>query len=370
MSESTTTLQNLRRTIAKELKMPFARRFPSGYSEVDASSTTSKIIDSALTQKDNFWNGSWLYFPSTGEVSLVRSFQANDNAVHLEVPLASTPSAGDDYELHQIWNAVDIHHFINQAILEGGRTWADTVTDETLILEEDKLSYTISGLTRRPWIVTKVFIENRGSVVRGSLQSATSTTAVLESAGILTPVTTPANWRISIYDGTGKGQIRTVASVNGAEVTVTSWTTTPDSTSKYALWDTTDDLSPWIPLDSYTLDAKEYPDTVHFFRRMESWFGMRLRIEYLSEPTELTAEADTTPIPKRWIVPFAVYLMLGQRIMDTKEDREVYSAESERYRIMAEDFRMRNAPHKPDVTLRSAQPRYTYIPNGDPLNWR
>lgn len=371
MAESTTTLQALRRAICVELKMPFFRRYSAGYSEMDASSTTSKVIDSALSQKDGFWNGSWFYNPTTGEVSLVRSFQANDNALHLEVPMAVSPSTGDDYELHSGWNAVDIKHFINQAILEGGRTWSESVTDETLVLQEDKLSYDLTGLTRRVWIMAKVLIENRGSVYRGTLVSATSSTFTVESSSIFTNVVTASNWRVSIYAGTGKGQVRTLSSVTGAEGTISSnWTTTPDSTSKYAFWNTAEEINPWIPIDTLRLDAKEYPDTLEFYKRMESFYGMRIRLEYISEPQELSAESDTTTVPKRWILPYAIHLMMGSRIPDTKTDRETFLNESERYRIMAEDFRTKNAPHKPDVSLKAPHPRYTYIPDQDPLGWR
>jgi hypothetical protein len=370
MSESTQTLQALRRALCIEMKMPFFRRYSAGYSEIDANSTSSKIIDSSLSQKDNFWNGSWFYAPGTGEVSLIRSFQANSNSLALEVPLASTPSAGDDYEIHELWNAIDLRHFINQAILEGGRTWSETITDESLVLEQDKLSYTISGLTRKPWIVTKVFIENRSSVSRGRIQSATNNTFTVESSSTFSSVVTASDWRVSIYYGTGKGQIRTLSSHTGSQGTISAnWTTNPDSTSKYAFWNATEDWSAWIPLDSYTLDSKEYPDTIHFYRRMESFYGMRLRIEYLSEPLELSAESDTTTVPKRWIIPFAAALMMGQRMSDTKSDREIFESESIRYMNMAEDFRTRNAPHKPDITLKTPALRSSYIPNGNPLDW-
>lgn len=285
--------------------------------------------------------------------------------------MASTPSTGDDYELHEIWNAVDIKHFINQAILEGGRTWAETITDETLVLEQDKLAYSITGLSRRPWIVTKVFIENRSSVSRGMIQSATNNTFTVESSSTFGSVVTASDWRVSIYYGTGKGQVRTLSSHTGSQGTISAnWTTNPDSTSKYAFWNAAEDWSAWIPLDSYTTDAKEHPDNIHLYRRMESYYGMRLRIEYLSEPLELSAEADTTTIPKRWLVLYAVSLMKGQRMSDTKADRELYESESLRYLNMADDFLVRNAPHKPDVTLKSPMPHTTYIPNGDPLGWR
>jgi hypothetical protein len=367
MAEYTNTLQALRRAIAIEARMPFFRRFPSGYSEMESGSTTGKIVDSSLTQQDGFWNGGWFYSVETGEVSLIRSFQSNSNTLFLEAPLSTSPSVGDDYEIHSVWNASDIKHYINQAIAEAGRTWHETITDETLILQEDKLTFSLTGFARRPWIVSRIFIESATNCQRGIVQSAGASTLTVES---VPSITTASDWRVSIYGGTGKGQLRTVQSVNANEVTVSSaWTTVPDTTSRYALWNTTDDLYPWVPMDEFRVDAKEYPDILYLNRRFESYWGLRMRIEYMAEPQPLSVETDTTIVPARFIVPMALSFLMGQRLTETKIDKEAYYGESVRYREMAEDFRMRNAPQKPDLSLRSPSPTLSVQSTDNPLNW-
>lgn len=371
MAENTKTLQQLRRAICRELKMPFFRRFPNGYAELDSGSTTLKIVDSALTQRDGFWNGSWFYAPDTGDVSLIRSFSSNDNTAYLEVPMAASPSEGDDYELHEIWNAVDLKHFINQAIQEGGRTFPQTVVDETLIIESNKMEYDLSSLTTKPWIIHQVLVEKRGGVARGTLQSATTNTFTVETASILASVSTASTWRVSIYEGTGSGQIRTLSSVASEVGTVTvDWTTVPDSTSKYALWNTANDIYPWVPIDSFRLDSKEYPDTLSMFTRLESIRGMRIRLEYLAEPSTLSAETDTTIVPERFIILKACSLMMGQRSSDVKADKDTYYAEFIRYNDMVTDYIKTNAPHKPDIILKGSQPYFrTSISDGNPMGW-
>lgn len=347
-------------------------RYPNGYLEMDASSTASKIIDASLSQGDKFWNGHWFYGVSTQEISKVIGYSSTDRWFFLEVPLAATPSTGDDYEIHSIWNAIEIKQAINDIIREVGRIFPDTVSDESLIVQEDKLSYTISGLTKTPWRVNKIFIENQVNAQRGTIQSATSSTFTVEGSSVFTEVVTSSDWRVSIYAGTGKGQIRTLSSHTGAQGTVSSnWTTTPDTTSKYAFWNTADEIYDWIPVHGYRLDSKEFPDTLYFPNRMPSLYGMRIHIEYLALPSALTAEADTTIIPQGYIVPMAMSKLYGNHIAKTKADKETYYAESQRLREEADRFLVSNAPNTPDTTLKSPLRRGAYgnDPNGNPLRW-
>src|SRR5688572_12214878 len=151
MSEPTKTLQQLRRLIARELEMPFFKKYSAGFLDADAGGSTSTLIDSVLTQKDKYWNGAWLYRVASQEASLITNFTASDNKLFLEVPI-TTIADGDDYEIHSIWNAYDIHDAINAAIRDSRRVFFETITDETVIVEEDQLEYSISSLTKTPHI--------------------------------------------------------------------------------------------------------------------------------------------------------------------------------------------------------------------------
>lgn len=373
MAEPTTTLQTLRRSIAKELQMPFFRRFPAGYSEVDTSSTTTEIIDAALKQKSKFWNGSWFYHVEDQETSLIRAHLTNEAGVNfqLETPLSSTPTNGDDYEIHTIWNAIDIHYAINQALQEVQRIYPDTITDETYVLEEDKLEYALSSLSTAPWMFNELWIEYNTSARRGTVQSATNSTIEVESSSVTSGVTT--DWYVSIYAGTGSGQLRAVTSASGTTVTIstgtTNWDTNPDSTSKYCLWDASEQLTPWKLVEGWGDDAPEFPDTLYLHNRFTSQYGMRLRMKYLAYPSELSAEADTTGVPARYIISKACSFLYGQRLKDNKVDRDTFFAESERYREMADRFLAFNQKMKPNSTIRS--PRGSeYWREDDPLGWR
>jgi hypothetical protein len=367
MAEPTTTLAQLRRAIARELNMPFFKRYKNGYLDAD-SGTTSQLVDSALTQKDKFWSGAWVYRVASQEVSLITNFDAGTDTLSLEVPVTDF-EVGDDYEIHSGWNAFDIHEAINQAIRDSRRIFRETITSETLIVEEDKLAYSLSDLSRAPFMIHKVWIEQPGSVHRGTVVSATSNTVTVPS-GVL-PSSLTETWMISIYAGTGKGQIRTLASVNvSGQAGVADWNTTPDSSSKFALWNTTEQINDWYPWHAIRYDStKEFPDYLYFSRRPVDFQGLRIRLEYTAYPQELTAETDATPIPISYIVPVAISKLHGRKVGDNKVDRELHFAESRRYSDIAQAWLMQNAPHAPDHNVLD-QHSGSYSPDShNPLNW-
>lgn len=367
MGEPTVSLQTLRRAIAKELAMPFFQRYKNGYLDADSGDTDS-LIDSDLTQKDKFWSGAWVYRVASQEASQITNFDARTNELSLEVPI-TTIAAGDDYEIHSSWNAYDIHEAINQVIRDSRRIFVDTITDESLIIEADKLIYSLTSLSRTPFLIHKVWIEQPSSVKRGTVVSAAAGSVTLESSGILSDVN--SNWKVSIYDGTGSGQLRSVSSVAGAQANVSvNWTTTPDSTSKYALWNPTEQLNDWYPWHALRYDStKEFPDYLYFSRRPTDFLGLRIRLEYSAYPQELSAEADTTIIPQSYIVPAAVAKLHSKKVGDNKTDRELHFAESRRYSEMAQAWMIQNAPHRPDSNILDQHSGAYQPDSSNPLNW-
>lgn len=368
MAEPSITLTNLRRMICRELKMPFFLRYKNGFLDAD-SGTTTTLVDTALTQKDKFWNNAWVYRVATQEAALILNFTSVDGTLTLETPTTAFAS-GDDYEIHNLWNAYEIHEAINQAIRDARRVFIETITDETLVVQEDKMAYSLTGLSRAPFVISRVWLERPSNVRRGVLASASLTTFVVENSGILSDVNT--NWKVSIYDGTGKGQIRSIASVASATGTVTAWTTTPDSTSKYALWDASEELYDWYPFDAIRMDStKEFPDVLYFSVRPGSeFYGMRIRLEYAALPSELSLEADVTYIPASYLLPAAVAKLHGHKISDNRADRDLHFGESRRYQEMADAYMARNAPHRPDHAM-LRHPSNAYQPDPtNPLNWK
>lgn len=364
--EPTYTLQQLRRAIAKELEMPFFKRYKNGFLVADSGSVQT-LVDSDLTQKDKFWLNAWVYRIATQEASPVINFDATQNQLTFEVPITAF-AASDQYEIHSMWGAYDIHEAINQAIRDSRRIFFETITDESIIIEENKLAYAIGGLDRVPYMIQKVWLEQPATVKRGNIVSATSTSATLPP-GVVPPNLTD-NWMISIYAGTGKGQVRQLTSTDGiSAVGVATWTT-PDSTSKFALWNISSQIYDWYPWHAVRYDStKEFPDLLYFSHRPVDFVGLRIRLEYVSLPIELTTETSTTVIPESYLMPAAIAILHGRRVGDNKTDRELHFAESRRYQEKAEAWLVRNAPHQPDNNI-LRQSSMSYQPNpSDPLNW-
>lgn len=365
MSEILYTRKDLRRAVALELQMPFFRRFTAGQLTSDTTSSSTKVVDIDLRQKDGFWDGSWFFGLSTGDMSLIRSFNAQAHEFFLETE-RPTPADAELYEIHTTWNAIELHDAINRAILLSGKTFPETVVDISMILEEDKLSYTVSGLTEKPWFINKVWLECASTTFNGTASAGGASSITLQSV----PTDINTNWKISIYKGTGAGQIRNYASAVGNVVTVgVAWTTIPDSTSKYVVWNPTVEENDWLRLSYVYQDAKEYPDTLRLRAQYPSSYGMRLRIEYLSVPTELTADTDETVVPKEYVVPMACSLLHSRRVSNTRSDREMHYAESEKYRSYAQDYVLRNAPHTPDTYIPISDESMSVAGWENPLDW-
>ena len=365
MSEPTNTRKILRRAIATELDMPFFRRFPAGESTTDTGSTASKIIDASLTQRDGFWSGHWFYAVVAAEQSLARTFQANDNSVALETPLTAAPAdTGDTFEMHTMWPPSSIHAAINQAIQEAAKIFTETIVDATIIIEEDQLEYSLTGLSRTPFILNKVWIENPGSIQTGTATAGAAATITVQSV----PSDIDTGWRISIYAGAGAGQSRAYISNAGNVITVSAWTTQPDSTSKYALWDAAQEIYDWLPFHAVYQDAKEFPDVLRFRARHPQFYGMRLRLEYQALPQELSSDTDTTVVPKKYVMDKAIAILHGQKLNDTKADRDLHYAEWQRYNGQADAYLARTAPHMPDSQIQTLDVA-SYTNSDDPLFW-
>lgn len=380
MAYPTSTRAELRRAICAELGMEFFRRYPS-YLTCDSGSTTDKIVDSDLVQQEDFWKNMWVYIaedtdtgtgaPSAlvGDVRLVSTFSNVDDALFVERAFSTAPTNTLRYEIHDVWNATEIHNAINRAIRDAIPNFFDIVTDESLVLQEDKLSYDISGLTYRPWIVGEVWLERTFDSITGTVDSASNTSltdagADFSEAGV--------NHRVSIYEGTGKGQLRTCQTGTSAGVLTISaaWTTNPDNTSKYRYWDSLKQLDDWYRMTSLRFDKSEYPDTMYLPKLMTGLYGSRIRLVYATDALELSSDADTTIVPAEFIIYKAIAYLAGSRVWGRTADREKYAILEQTANAKAEAFRGKMA-FRMDSTLWQesdyGDPGIHSVPN--PMGW-
>jgi hypothetical protein len=369
MAETVLNRKVLRRAVATEMSMPFFRRTSAQEGVMDASSTTTKVLDAALQQPLGYWNGHWFYGLVGGDVSLIRSFTPADHSFQLETPMAATPTTGDKYEIHSLWNAIDIHAAINRAIGMSARSFPRTITDTTQVFCEDKMEYDVSSLALRPFVISRVYGEKPSILIRGAVASATTSSIVIsEAATSLSDVT--GDFMVSIYAGTGQNQVRNILSVVGTTVNIhTTWAITPDSTSKYAIWNPNKQRYDWERIDIYYTDSPEYPDALKLRTRLPYYYGMRMMIEYQHVDTDLLTDLDDTMIPLEYILPKTCAILHGQKLKDTKVDRDLHYAEYQRQNGLADDYMARNAPRMPSQTLLSSESS-TFMDMEDPLGWR
>jgi len=218
--------------------------------------------------------------------------------------------------------------------------------------------------------VKSVWVERNGNITRGTATAGAVT--YLEDTNLIGALgSVDTAWRISIYYGTGTGQIRSVSTADnttGRVVPTVDWTTAPDSTSKYALWNPSEQTIDWFRDSSLRFDAKEYPDTLHFTSAYTSLYGMRIRIEYVYTPEALTTELSTTAVDSEYIIAKACSILHGQMISDTRYNRELHYGESLRYGEAADDILRRHRVDQPDQTIWIESNGMDYREN-NPMNW-
>jgi hypothetical protein len=217
------------------------------------------------------------------------------------------------------------------------------------MVKEDTLKYTISGLTYVPWLVTKIWVEHNETKINGTATSGGAST-LTDSSGKFGDVV--ANWLVSIYDGTGAGQLRIVDSATSTQITTTvAWTTNPDSTSKYMVWDAESETVQWEQVLHARFDAKEWPTYLYFTKNFPNSLGLRIRIEYMTRPSALATDAATTPVPKEFIINKVLSILFGQKVNDNRADRTRYANLEEYRRQLAEQYRAARAFQQPDITV-------------------
>ena len=130
-----------------------------------------------------------------------------------------------------------------------------------------------------------------------------------------------------------------MASISGQNVVVAvNWTTTPDTTSKWALWDASDEYE-WYRMTAVRFDAKEFPTIMYFPKDYDTVLGMRIRLHYMSGPVELATEGATTVVPKEYILHKALGLLYDMKINDNRADRQRFTALADQHHQLAEVYK-------------------------------
>ncbi|MBE0573320.1 hypothetical protein IH575_00250 [Candidatus Dojkabacteria bacterium] len=377
MARPTKTRAQLRRELAIRMMMPFAVRMPDGYSTVSAAGTTVQLIDTVnLLQANDFWNGQWAYIMGTTErLRKISDFAQTGSIATLEYALPAVLSTADTYEIHSVFNAIEMNNAINQAIRDGFPAFFDTTEDTSLIICENKMEYDLTGLTTPMHHLHEVWVERPSVRIYATAVSgvygAPSTVITLEDTD-LSNVTT--NWRISCYDGDGEGLEAAVASVNdGANtVTVTGDLSDIDVGDKIHIWDTREQYIDWYRLRFFRSTPREWANKLHLYTPIDSYVGCRLKLIYSTVPQVLTSDTGTTVVPPEYIMLSAMATLYSSRIGDNRVDRQRYGLLAEQYGREAEIYKQFNSFRAPQTEIQMEGMGNSYEDmniDGNPMGW-
>jgi len=340
--------------------MDFALRIGASSTATDGG--TNELIDTnRLRQSDDFWNGSWLYIANDtsgtdndGAVRLISDFVSSTRSIAVVEPFSAAVANTDEYEIHSPWNALQMHDAINDAIDDAFPEFFDTVVDETTIILEDTLEYSLPTTTT-PYYVLGMWLEQVEDKFRGTSSQTGSSTTLIDAS---------QSWdddkwngmQVAIYDGTGKGQFATITDTSSSNtLTVAAWlgtgTTSPSTDSKYVIKDTLTEQHDWYRITAARFDQTYWPTKVYLTSNYSSALGRALRVQYIAKPASVTTEAGTTIVPSGFVVAKSQALLHGMRVADSRSDQDRHRYMHQFWESRAEAYKLQNKWRMPKGTL-------------------
>ena len=375
MAEPTATRAGIRQAIGRLARMPFYLRYSGGSVILGSTEqTTTQLAAADLTQPEDFWKAQYAWIVESSAERRITEYDVGSTAgmLSLEYALSAAAASSDSIEITSLWPPTQIHEAINAAIATASKQYPDVVTDESLVVEENKLTYSLTGLTSAPWQILQVYVERPSSGITGQPTSAAATT-ITDSAKDFS--TNDTDHFVSIYAGAGSGQLReTSTGSSDGQLTVATWTTTPDTTSFYRYWDAGDQQIDWYRVSDIRFDAVEYPDNLYFSELYAGAYGARIRLQYLSNQNVLASDSDVTAVPILYITHKALSMLHDSLIGDNRVDRGVHASLAEYYDGLADKLLATMPRRKPAGTLwrgESEGMQSSRSDNiGDPLGWK
>ena len=366
MGEPTVNRVTLRREICQDLGMPFFRRWPNGLVVQDTATSgmanatdSAKLVDSRFNQRRKYWKSAWLYDVTSGEQRKVVDFIRDQKALIPEYDFTTVPSTATTFEIMSIHTPAEIHTAIDDAIAEGFPIFFDIVTDETLIVEEDKREYELSvnnsdgrGILSNPYRIKSIYIERTASGGVFVIDTASTTTSIVNAAAGFSASGLDSGWSLAVYSGTGSGQyILPTGPASANAIPVAAPTVALDTSSQIRFWNRSVEVHAWDPVTAIEFDAKDYPNKMRMLFNTSASRGMRFRIQYVGEPQPLlTDTAAGTTVPKRYIKARALATLLRQRARRLPGEADKYALLAQAEQADADRFKLEHSFDMPDQT--------------------
>ena len=396
MAEPTFTRTSIRRSIGRMARMEFFMRYGSGNSVLcDSETSTATAIISfdntdggavSLPQDSDFWVGGWLFDLAQSEERII-TVSNSSGQITAEYGFSLPASSGDSFEIWDLWPPSDVHAKMNMSLRNTWRTFPNVVTAETIVMQEGVVRYGLldSDMTQpdatNPSVayVLQLHMERNSRIRRGQVTSTgTATTFTDANFPFDSDTTLDSDYLIGIYAGPGAGQLRQVNTVDSnllftvdTDYAATDALTTD---SKFSVWDpTTDAQQEWYRLTAVRFNLMEYPDYMELRQLYPSAYGMRIRVTYVENTTDLLAESELTRVPEEFVAFKSLSMLYDELVGDNRHDRASHAGLAEYYDQLAQAFVQQNRRVLPAATLwaeedLSGGSQWSNV--SDPLGWR
>jgi hypothetical protein len=226
--------------------------------------------------------------------------------------------------------------------------------------------------------ILQLFVEKNNKVRRGQVTSTGAAGLTFTDANFPYDSDTEidSDYLVAFYAGPGAGQLRQLNTVDSNLLFTVDTdyvsTDTLTTNSKYAVWDpTTDAQDEWYRLTAVRFNAMEYPDYMELRNLYPSAYGMRIRVVYVENTTDLLAEAELTRVPEEYVAFRSLSYLYDELVGDNRHDRASHAGLAEYYASLAEDFVRSNRRTLPAATLWQEQDLagFGFGNVADPLGW-
>jgi hypothetical protein len=353
MSDPLVSRIDLRRNIARANGMRFFRNYPellkvTSVSIITSPDGTSRALIRAsgnLREGVDYWKGAYILITTGNWVGRYRKIIASD-------PVKSTVTTdrivdmkklkpGDLFEILD-WSPSLVHTAINRAIQDGYRAFPYVTDNTSLVIQEKKLEYDLSKeetLVNTPiWIPTQVWLERASSSIMGiSDASGSFSRSQLSDSDANWDVNEHAGKLVSLYSGQGAGQVRTVVSNTATVLTVSGGFDPPPYESKYRLWDPEVQEGEWYRLPAGRFFPEENPEKFYLTTNYPDYYGLRMRIVYITGPVTLDFDSATTRVNSEYIIYKASSILHDMLVSDSTVNRSAHASIAEYYDRLARD---------------------------------
>lgn len=335
-----------RATLRSLIERRMGERYPLPTGTIDSQSATITLIDAARDEADDTHNNCYLYLEAPtgttaphGEEQLITDFVSSTGTFTVSPGFTTAGGAGYSYWIRRKASKKDYDDAINMAIKRAADGFMEEKVDKTTIIcYEDQLEYSLPSDLE---VLYRLDLE-QCDIVSSGTATATSATTLSDSSKSWTVDGYNTYYAVVITDATGQGQQKTITDTTATQLTVSTWTTTPDTTSKYIVKYTAQEENRWYPILAYdwnsSWDSGVKTSKVHFHSQPTA--GLAVRVIYGGPPAELTTDASVCGLPDLYVELQAMsdlHVILAGRIIGKQADAHLqkaafYAADAQRFK--------------------------------------